>query len=249
MTKKTKKKTPRPTQPPRRPDRPSGGRPGKQLVAPLDDTVERGRLPAPKPPPKPSRPAVSGRPGSLPAFARLELRQDLTPPHAEWGLLVPIAKLGKTWGVQGHNTVRLYNADSDMPWAADVMLVRGDGFPLVAVEIDEWVVKGSQVLIRLVGIRDPQLAKQIVNLELLCHPDELPPAPDDEIYVHELIGMAVIDVERGLLGQVVDVMSTASNDIWVVRGPEEETLIPALKDFVLSIDRDKREIQVRYEMI
>lgn len=171
------------------------------------------------------------------------------PPADELGRLVPIAKTGKAWGVHGHNTVRLYNVDSDMPWAADVMLVRGDGFPLAAVEIDEWQVKGSRILIRFVGIRSPQLAKQLVNLELLCHPDELPAAPDDEIYVHELLGMAVIDAERGLLGHVADVMSTASNDIWVVRGDAGETLIPAVKDFVLSIDREGREIQVRYEVI
>ena len=248
-SKKTATMPRRPKRPPRSPGRPSGGPPGKQLKAPLDDSVERERQRAAKPTPKPRRPPVSGRPGSLPALQRLELRPDLLPPREERGRLVPVAKLGKTWGVRGHNTVRPYNADSELTWAADVMFVRGDGFPLAAVEVDEWKVKGNRILIQLVGIRTPELARQLVNLELLCDPDDLPPAEEDEIYVHELLGMAVIDTERGLLGTVKDVMSTGSNDVWVVRGKAGETLIPAVKDFVLSIDREAREIQVRYEVI
>ena len=234
----------RPKQPPR--SRRPGGAPGQQLVPPIGEGVE-ALAAAPPPPPK-KRPPVSGKPGSLPAVQRLSLRDDLMPPQGERDRLVPVAKLGKTWGVHGHNSVRLYNADSDLPWAADVMLLRGDAFPLAAVEVDEWEVKGSRILIRLVGIRSPQLAKQLVNLELLCHPDELP-APDDadEIYVHELIGMAVLDVERGPLGTIRDVMTTGGPDVWVVRGDAGETLIPAVKDFVLEIDRAARTVSVRYD--
>ena len=235
---------------PRRSPRRSGGAPGKQLVPPIDDGVEgASAVPDPRPRTKPKRPPISGKPGSLPATQRLELRHDLMPPASERDKLVPVAKLGKTWGVHGHNTLRLYNPDSEMAWAADVMLVRGDALPLAAVEVEEWQVKGSRILIRFVGIRSPQLAKQLVNLELLCHPDELPEADEDEIYVHELMGMAVVDVERGPLGTIVDVMETGSNDVWVVRGAPGETLIPAIKDFVLAIDRDARTIQVRYPEI
>lgn len=239
----------RPKRPPRSPRRQGG--PGKQLIAPIGDALDgRPAVPDPRAAKKKKRPPASGKPGSLPAVQRLELRDDLLPPRADWERLVPVAKLGKTWGVHGHNSVRLYNADSELPWAADVMLLRGEAFPLAAVEVDEWKIKGSRILIRFVGIRSPQLAKQLVNLELLCHPDELPAVEDeDEIYVHELLGMTVIDTERGELGAVVDVMSTGSNDVWVVRGAPGETLIPAVKDFVLEIDRAARVIRVKYELI
>ena len=103
----------------------------------------------------------------MPAFDRLVLRPDLTPPQDQWDRLVPVAKLGKVWGVHGDLTVRLYNADSDLAWAADVLLMRGDGFPLIAVEIERWQTKGAHVLLRPVGIDSPQVARALTNLEIL----------------------------------------------------------------------------------
>ena len=184
----------------------------------------------------------------MPAFDRLVLRPDLTPPRDQWDRLVPVAKLGKVWGVHGDLTVRLYNADSDLAWAADVLLMRGDGFPLIAVEIERWQSKGAHVLLRPVGIDSPQVARALTNLEILVPPEELPePEDEDEFYVHELVGMAVEDVENGPVGTLVEVMPTAANDVWVVKGEGEELLIPALKEYVLEVDRSARLIRVRYD--
>ena len=236
--------------PPKRtkPNRPSGAGdasprlPGSSLVPPTDDGVLGGAR-------KPRPPRRTPRPAPPPAFDRLSMRHDLTPPREERSSLVPVARLGKTWGVHGDLTVRLYNADSEMAWAADVLLLRGDGFPLVAVEIDRWQTKGAAVLIRPVGIDSPQVARALTGLEILVPPDDLPPTEDaDEFYVHELIGMKVIDETRGDLGSIQDVFATGSSDVWVVKGAGEEHLIPALKQFVLRVDREERVVTVSYEL-
>ncbi|MCO4771343.1 MAG: 16S rRNA processing protein RimM [Deltaproteobacteria bacterium] len=162
---------------------------------------------------------------------------------------MPVAKLGKTWGVHGDLTVRLYNMDSELAWAADVLLMRGDGFPLVAVEIERWQSKGNQVLLRPVGIDAPQIARGLTGLEILVPPEDLPPIEDpDEFYVHELIGMKVVDTAAGDLGKIKDVFTAGSSDVWVIRGPRGEVMIPALKQFVLSVDRAQRLVTVTYEI-
>lgn len=48
-----------------------------------------------------------------------------------------------------------------------------------------------------------------------------------------------------VLGVLKDVLPTGSNDVFVVRGPLREYLIPALKTVVLSIDLRERRIVVR----
>jgi 16S rRNA processing protein RimM len=218
--------------------------PGTSLVPPVD-----GRAPGELPRPITPRPRRAPRPAPPLAFDRLTLRHDLTPPRSEWGALVPVAKLGKTWGVHGDITVRLYNPDSEVAWAADVMLLRGDGFPPVAVAIDRWQTKGNAVVLRPEGIDSPQLARALTGLEILVPPEDLPPIEDeDEFYVHELVGMAVVDTERGDLGTIRDVFTAGSSDIWVVQGPHGEILIPAIKQFVLEVDRDQRLVTVRYEL-
>ncbi len=165
--------------------------------------------------------------------------------------LVPVGKLGKVWGVRGALTVRLYNADSDLEWAdADVQWLRGAGFKAAPVAVDRWQDKGGKLLITFENVTSPQDAKALTGLELLAPAAALPELEDpDEVYVHELHGMTVVDDVRGELGTLQAVFRTGANDVWVVRDGKGETLIPAIKDVVLEIDREARRIRVHYELI
>lgn len=165
--------------------------------------------------------------------------------------LVPVAKLGKTWGVRGALIVRLYNPDSELEWAdADMQWVRGETFSLAPVSVDKWFEKGGKLLLQFDGVRSPQAAKALTGLELLAPAELLPALEDpDEVYVHELKGMEVVDDVQGSLGTIRDVFQTGANDVWIVRKGKEETLIPAIKDVVLDIDRDARRITVHYEVV
>jgi len=164
--------------------------------------------------------------------------------------LVPVGKLGKVWGVHGALTVRLYNPDSDLAWAdAEVQWLRGKGFPTAPVAVDRWQDKGGKLIITFEHVTSPQDAKALTGLELLAPAALLPELEDpDEVYVHELHGMTVIDDVKGELGTIQAVFQTGANDIWVVRDGEGETLIPAIKDVVLDVDRGARRITVHYEL-
>jgi len=165
--------------------------------------------------------------------------------------LVPVAKLGKTWGVRGACIVRLYNPDSELEWAdADVQWVRGEGFPLAAVAVDRWQDKGGKLLLSFEGVGSPQDAKMLTGLELLAPASALAAIEDpDELYVHELEGMTVVDDTRGDMGRIHAVFQTGANDVWVVRRPGFEALIPAIKGIVLEIDREARRIRVDYQIV
>jgi 16S rRNA processing protein RimM len=59
---------------------------------------------------------------------------------------------------------------------------------------------------------------------------------EDEYYEHQIVGLAVWTAGGGYLGKVDEVMSTGSNDVYVVRGEGQEVLIPAIEDVVLEIN-------------
>ena len=164
---------------------------------------------------------------------------------------MPVGKLGKTWGLKGALTVRLYNEDSDLAWAdGEVQWLRGDGFKAAPVAVDQWQDKGGKVVLTFEGITSPQDAKTLTGLELLAPAELLPEIDDpDEVYVHELQGMRVIDDLQGDLGTIQAVFQTGASDIWVVRNEQGETLIPAIKDVVLDIDREARRVRVHYELV
>lgn len=59
---------------------------------------------------------------------------------------------------------------------------------------------------------------------------------EDEYFWHELIGLRVYLETGRYLGTLEEIVSTAANDIYVVREGKEEFLIPAIHDVVKAID-------------
>jgi 16S rRNA processing protein RimM len=53
---------------------------------------------------------------------------------------------------------------------------------------------------------------------------------------HEIVGLPVIGRDGEQLGTVTDIYRVAENDVYVVRGPRGEFDVPAVRDFVISID-------------
>ena len=66
---------------------------------------------------------------------------------------------------------------------------------------------------------------------------------DEVIFAAELIGMEVY-CDGKLIGKIRDVLDYPGNSVYVVKG-EFEYMIPAVKEFILSTDMQKNEMQVR----
>ena len=68
-------------------------------------------------------------------------------------------------------------------------------------------------------------------------------APEDMIFVAELIGMAVY-ADGVRIGVIEDVLDYPGNKVYVVKGAYEY-MIPAVKQFILSTDMDNEVMHVR----
>ena len=67
--------------------------------------------------------------------------------------------------------------------------------------------------------------------------------PKGTFFVADIIGAEVIDETGSSVGKLVDVMETPASNIYVVKG-EEEHLIPAVPEFILSTDAENGVIKV-----
>ena len=161
---------------------------------------------------------------------------------------VVLGTLVKPWGVRGEQTVMLHNPASDLLEQVDTVYLAGDGFPArtVTVRRARWV--GKRYVIHLAGIESPEDAERLRGLELSVAETDLPELEDDdEYYVRDLIGLEVVDQHGEALGTLHDVFPTGSNDVYVVRGPRGEALVPATREFVLEVDLERKRIQVHHE--
>lgn len=99
-------------------------------------------------------------------------------------------------------------------------------------------------LVRFDGIDDIASASPLRGTTVLAERSSLPP----ELIVERAqdpVGLAVRDEEHGALGEVVDLIVTGANDVWVVHGDLGEVLIPVIDDVVLTVDEDSRTAHVR----
>jgi cell division protein FtsA len=67
---------------------------------------------------------------------------------------------------------------------------------------------------------------------------------DDMDGILDPVGMTVVDATRGTIGQVVDVILTGANDVWVVEGPYGEVLVPAIEQVLDDVDMQSGVVSV-----
>ncbi len=67
----------------------------------------------------------------------------------------------------------------------------------------------------------------------------------DEYFIADLIGIKVANEDGSFSGTLKDVITTGANDVYAVScGDGREVLLPAIKDCILSVDLDNREMKV-----
>ncbi len=112
------------------------------------------------------------------------------------------------------------------------------------LEIEESRPHKQYLLVKLATIDTIQDAENLRQLDLTIPSSELRSLPSDQYYVFQLIGLDVSTTGGETLGRVVDVVTTAGNDVYLVQGERGEILVPAIEDVVKSIDLEKGQMVV-----
>jgi 16S rRNA processing protein RimM len=74
--------------------------------------------------------------------------------------------------------------------------------------------------------------------------DHAIPLEDDEYFLFQLIGLAVLSEDGELLGELVHVIETGANNVFVIDGSQGEILIPDIAEVVRDIDFDQGKMIV-----
>lgn len=67
----------------------------------------------------------------------------------------------------------------------------------------------------------------------------------DEYFIADLIGLVVLDEDGTKIGVLKDVIETGANDVYSVETQEgKEILFPAIKECILKVDMENRQMHV-----
>jgi 16S rRNA processing protein RimM len=113
----------------------------------------------------------------------------------------------------------------------------------------KWVKPHSRgILLGLKDITNRDQAQQLVGSEILIERTRLPELENGEFYWCDIIGLSVYSSEGEYLGRVASVIATGSNDVYVVKDPDNskgnEILIPAIESVVQEIDLERHIMRV-----
>lgn len=123
-----------------------------------------------------------------------------------------------------------------------VFLEKGEDIKRVHVETvnfhkDFAVLKFAEVE----SVRD---ADDLAGYFMKIPEDEAVELPEGHYFFHELIGIEVYTDTEEYLGQLEDILTTGSNDIYIVTQGKKEILIPAIYEVVKEIDLDNQRMVV-----
>jgi len=155
-----------------------------------------------------------------------------------------VGKIVGAHGVRGEVKVSLLtdNPERFRP-GARLFLALEEG--PVAVEVVSARPHKGMMLVKLASVPDRTAAELLQWRRLLIPEVEVMPLGEHENYAHDLIGLSVETVTGEVLGEVMEILFTPANDVYVVSGPRGELLLPALRDVVLRVDLEAGKMVVQ----
>lgn len=166
---------------------------------------------------------------------------------------ITVGKIGSTFGIKGWLKIHSYTEFGAsildyQPWYLSTSHDPNQD-QWEAVTIEEGKEHGNVIIAKISGIETPEDARLFTGKLIAIPRSMLPTLKPGEYYWSDLIGLTVINANGETLGKISYLMETGSNDVLVVKG-EKEHAIPYLQGSVIkSIDLDKQEMHVDWELL
>lgn len=116
---------------------------------------------------------------------------------------------------------------------------------LVAFKVQDVKYIKNMVLLKLEGIDNIGEAEKYKNFYIKINRKDAVELEENSYFIVDIIGSEVYTEENELLGKVVDVFQTGSNDVYSIKNQEgKEILLPAISDVIKNVDIENKKIVV-----
>lgn len=154
--------------------------------------------------------------------------------------LIFVAQVGAAHGIQGE-----FRLNSHMDDPVSVLeynpLLGADGKP--ALEITAAREHKGALIVRARQAPDRTAAEKLNGLKLYIDRAELPEVEEDEYYITDLIGMAVVDVDGNPVGRVLNVDNFGAGDLLDIKPLEGPSF------YLLFTDENVPEVDLEAKRI
>lgn len=163
---------------------------------------------------------------------------------------IEVGRVSRPHGLRGGLLITLLGDGPDNLLRADRVLLRSrTGDPAGQSErsvrsIEPLGLGANRVRAYLDGIDARELAETWSGASVLIPESALAPLAPGDYYWRDILGLRCRARDGEELGQIEEIWTTGSNDVLVVRRPGRTLLVPALRDVLLRVDAESRELWI-----
>ncbi len=150
--------------------------------------------------------------------------------------------VSRTHGIKGHVIIKLDVDDPSRYHEMDVVYL---GDSKTKYEIEKAELRGDSAFVLFKGLYTLSSVEDLVGNTAYLPLSHLPELDNRSLYLHEAIDMEVIDEQLGSLGKVVKVYDLPHQPVAAVTIDGSEVLIPLLREFIMRVDREKRQLHMQ----
>ena len=150
---------------------------------------------------------------------------------------IEAGKIVNTHGVKGEVKIQVWLDSPDFLKTFKKIYIDGNAVKVISSRVHK-----DFLIAFLDGVSDVNEAMCLKNKSVYIDRKDAK-LPRGAYFLQDIIGATVVDVSGAEVGKLTDIMETPASKIYVVKG-ESEHLIPAVDEFIISVDTEKGIVKV-----
>lgn len=158
--------------------------------------------------------------------------------------LLQVGVITSTHGIRGE--VKIFpTTDDNRRFKKLKTCILDTGKEKIELEVESCKFFKQFVILKFKGIDNINEVERYKQCSLYVTRENAVRLRKGEYFIADLIGLTVVDEEEQVLGTLKEVLLTGANDVYVVETEEKkELLLPVIKECILKIDLEQKQIVV-----
>ncbi len=153
-------------------------------------------------------------------------------------------KITKTHGLKGEITVKLDVANPGDFKDLRYVLIEDRG-NLIPYFIENQKINGDKMIVQLQDVKKVEQAVAFMGKAVFLPNELMPELEDDDFYFQEIVGFKMVDVLKGEIGEISDVLEYPTQAVIQVMKDGKEILIPIHDDIIQKVDKKAKILTVK----
>lgn len=156
-----------------------------------------------------------------------------------------VGKIINSHGIKGEVKVQQITDFPERFQIGNTIYITDQEENLIPLKIDGFRSHKNNLLLHFKGYNSINDIEPLKGKELKINEDQQEELGENEFYYHEIIGCKVITTENEELGMIESILSPGANDVWVVRGNNnQEILIPYIEPVVKHVNIEDKKVTI-----